>query len=226
MKRGLVLVEGQTEERFVNECLNPYLLAKGLVLATTIVKTKRVASGPDFKGGVARYGQVRGDLGRLLRDTDACVITTLFDYYALPRGFPGMANRPTGDARRRAEHVEAEWATVVGDSRFVPHLVLHEFEAWVYADPSRLEPWMFDDDAKVIAAIAAIAAEHQTPEDIDEGPHTAPSKRLLDVFPAYQKALHGPLAVDAIGIERMRAVCPHFAQWLSRLEIAAASDNH
>jgi hypothetical protein len=30
MKRGLVLVEGQTEERFVNECLGPYLLEKRL----------------------------------------------------------------------------------------------------------------------------------------------------------------------------------------------------
>lgn len=29
MKRGLVLVEGQTEERFVNECLAPYLLERG-----------------------------------------------------------------------------------------------------------------------------------------------------------------------------------------------------
>lgn len=54
MKCGLVLVAGQTEEAFVNECLNPYLQAKGLVLATTIVKTKRVASGPDFKGGPNR----------------------------------------------------------------------------------------------------------------------------------------------------------------------------
>jgi hypothetical protein len=198
----------------------PVLLPKGLFLAITVVKTRRVASGPDFKGGVARYGQVRGDLGRLLRDTNACVITTLFDYYGLPRDFPGMANRPTGAARRRVEHVEAAWAAVVADARFVPHLVLHEFEAWVYADPSRLEPWMFNDDPKVIAAIAAIAAAHPTPEDIDEGPQTAPSKRLLDVFPAYQKVLHGPVAVDAIGIDRMRAVCPHFAQWLSRLEIA------
>jgi hypothetical protein len=44
------------------------------------------------------------------------------------------------------EHVETAWAAAVGDRRFVPHLVLHEFETWVYADPSKLEPFMFDDD--------------------------------------------------------------------------------
>lgn len=59
MKRGLVLVEGQTEERFVNDCLAPYLLAQGLILERpTIVTTKRVVGGPQFKGGVRSYSKV------------------------------------------------------------------------------------------------------------------------------------------------------------------------
>lgn len=134
-----------------------------------------------------------------------------------------MKERPASEANDRVEHVETAWAASVGDARFVPHLVLHEFEAWVYAEPSCLESWMFDDDRKVITAIAAIASAHHTPEDIDEGPQTAPSKRLLAIFPAYQKTLHGPLVVSAIGIDRIRAVCPHFARWLSRLETVAAA---
>jgi hypothetical protein len=223
MKRGLVLVEGQTEERFVNECLAPYLLVKGLVLDSTIVRTKRVIGGAHFKGGVQSYGQVRRDLGLLLHDSNASLITTLFDYYGLPTDFPGMANRPAGAPKDRVDHVEAAWATSVGDVRFVPHLMLHEFEAWLYAEPSCLAPWMFDDDVKVIPTIAAVAARHQTPEDIDEGPQTTPSKRLLNAFTGYQKTLHGPLAVSAIGIDRIRAVCPHFAEWLGRLEAVAAA---
>jgi hypothetical protein len=224
MKRGLVLVEGQTEERFVNECLAPYLLDKGLILERpTIVATKRVAGGPNFKGGISSYGQVQRDLQRLLHDEHASIITTVLDYYALPKDFPGMRDRPAGSPRNRVKHVEAAWAAAVGDRRFVPHLALHEFETWVYADPSRLEPWMFDDDAKAIEAIAKIAAAYQTPEDIDDGPDTAPSKRLEKVF-NYQKLLHGPLAVSAIGIDRIRAVCPHFHQWLGRLEAAAGVD--
>jgi hypothetical protein len=224
MKRGLVLVEGQTEERFVNECLAPYLLAKGLILERpTIVATKRVAGGPNFKGGISSYGQVQRDLQRLLHDGHASIITTVLDYYALPKDFPGMRDRPSGSPRSRVEHVEAAWAATVADRRFVPHLALHEFETWVYADPSRLEPWMFDDDAKAIEAIAKIAAAYQTPEDIDDGPDTAPSKRLEKVF-NYQKLLHGPLAVSAIGIDRIRAVCPHFHQWFGRLEAPAGVD--
>ena len=223
MKRGLVLVEGQTEERFVNECLGPYFATQGLFLIATIVKTKRVVGAPHFEGGVASYGQVRRDLGLLLRDSDASVITTLLDYYALPSDFPGMRDRPDGSPTQRVAHVETAWAAAVADRRFVPHLALHEFEAWVYADPSRLEPWMFDDDATVIPRIAAIATAHPTPEDIDEGPTSAPSKRLRNVFAAYQKTMHGPLAVSAIGIDGIRAKCPHFAAWLQRLEILAAA---
>jgi hypothetical protein len=218
MRRGLVLVEGQTEERFVNECLAPYLLTKGLILERpTIVTTRRVAGGPNFKGSISGYGQVQRDLQRLLHDGHASVITTVLDYYALPKDFPGMPDRPAGAPRSRVEHVEAAWAAAVGDRRFVPHLALHEFETWVYADSSKLEPFMFDDDPGVIAAIARIADGHATPEDIDDGPMTAPSKRLRDVFAAYQKPLHGPLAVSAIGIDRIREVCPHFHRWLERV---------
>lgn len=31
MNLGLILVEGPTEEQFVNQCLGPYLLAKDLI---------------------------------------------------------------------------------------------------------------------------------------------------------------------------------------------------
>jgi len=223
MKQGLVLVEGQTEEQVVNSCLAPYFVARGLFLTPSIVKTKRVVGGSHFKGGVLGYSQVHRDLGFLLHNTGVSVVTTLLDYYALPKDFPGMATRPDGRPKDRVEHVESTWATSVGDRRFVPHLVLHELEAWVYASPPCLESWMFDDDEKVIAAITAIAAAHPTPEDIDEGPQSAPSKRLCNAFAAYQKTLHGPVAISAIGIDRVRAVCPHFAQWIDRLEAIAAA---
>ena len=221
MKRGLVLVEGQTEERFVDDCLAPHLLRLDLALAPTIVKTKRVIGGADIKGGVLSYGQVQRDLTLLLHDSGAAVITSLIDFYRLPGDFPGMKDQPAGSPQDRVSHVEAAWSRAVGDRRFVPHLVLHEFEAWIYADPSRLEPWMFDDDLNAVRMIAEIAAAHATPEDIDEGAETAPSKRLCRAFASYQKTLHGPLAVAAVGIDRVRAICPHFHSWLTQLEFIA-----
>ena len=41
-----------------------------------------------------------------------------------------------------------------------------------------------------------------TPEDINDDPETAPSKRVLRAYPAYRKPLDGTLAAQAVGIER------------------------
>jgi hypothetical protein len=222
MKQGQVLVEGQSEERVVDECLRPYFEARGLVLVPKLVGTKRTIGAAHHKGGVQSYGRVKRDLQRLLGNTGVSVVTTLLDYYALPADFPGMADRLARPApRSRVEHVEAAWAIEVRDRRFIPHIVLHELEAWVFADPSRLTPKMFNDDETAVAAIAAIARNHSTPEDIDDGRDTAPSKRLERVFPPYQKTLHGVEALNAIGVEGIRRACPHAAAWVDRLVAVA-----
>jgi Domain of unknown function (DUF4276) len=127
MKRGLLLVEGQTEERFVNECLGPHFATRGLFLTPKVVETRRPVGAARFKGGITSYGKVCRDLDRLLRDSHASVITTLLDYYAVPPDFPGMRDRPPGSAAQRIAHVETAWAATIADRRFVPHLALHEF---------------------------------------------------------------------------------------------------
>lgn len=216
MKKVHVLVEGQTEEVFVRDVLAAHLTERDIWPEPVIVKTKRVKSGGTFKGGVTSAAQVLGDVKRLLADTSAVAVTTILDYYALPSDFPGMASRPPGEPRARVEHVEAEMARAVGDSRFLPHLVFHEYEAWVYSAPE--DCGLVFDDATLPARLAEVAARCGGPERIDDGPETAPSKRPLDMFPGYQKTLHGPMAAGAIGLGRIRAACPHAAAWLDRLE--------
>jgi hypothetical protein len=63
-----------------------------------------------------------------------------------------------------------------------------------------------------------IRDEFPTPEDINDNSRTAPSKRVAGVFPSYQRALEGTLAARAVGVERMRQECPHFHEWVQRLE--------
>ncbi len=73
MKRCLILVEGQTEERFVKDLLAPSMQPLGLVVIPTVLKTKKVLRGPDFKGGVTSYAKIRSNLLPLLRDRSALV---------------------------------------------------------------------------------------------------------------------------------------------------------
>ncbi|MGF6883177.1 hypothetical protein ABH933_002704 [Nocardia sp. GP40] len=55
------------------------------------------------------------------------------------------------------------------------------------------------------------------PELINNDPATAPSKRLLRYQPGYVKVTEGPLAVAELGIDAIRAQCPHTDAWLAKL---------
>jgi Domain of unknown function (DUF4276) len=63
-----------------------------------------------------------------------------------------------------------------------------------------------------------IREDFPTPEDINDSPISAPSKCVLDIYPSYRKVIDGTLAVSAVGIETMRRECPHFRNWMQRLE--------
>lgn len=218
MEKILILVEGQTEETFVRNVLSPHLLGRGKHIISTLVVTKRVKSGPNFKGGVSSYNQVKRDLVRLLRDTSAKKITTMLDYYALPSDFPGWTNAPPLPPGARAQHLERAFATDIGDGRFLPYLSQHEFEALLFVDPPSAS-WVYGDNANVVEKLVAVrTAFGGQPEMINDGPTTAPSKRVEAAFPAYQKPLHGPLACEAAGLATLRASCPHFDRWISALE--------
>jgi hypothetical protein len=217
MKRVLILVEGQTEETFVRDVLAPHLHTRDIAPVPKLLVTKRIKSGGHFKGGAVSYTQVKGDLHRLLADTGAELITTMLDYYGLPDDVPGLADRPPGTCYQRVEHVERAFREDIEHPRFLPYLALHEFEALLFTDPTRCD-WVFSEATGLLESMQAIRASVTSPEEINEGPTTAPSKRLLKLFPGYQKTLHGPMAAGAQGLGPLRAACPHFHQWVSALE--------
>jgi hypothetical protein len=220
MKRALILVEGQTEERFVKDVLAPELYALDLFFEKpTLLVTKIVKDGPSFKGGVTSYSNFRRDIRPLLKNADA-LVTTLLDYYGLPADFPGMSDRPAGSPLDRVRHVEQAIAADLGSPRnFLPFLALHEFEAWLFSSPDELPRALTMMEKQ--PEFRAIRDAFASPEEIDDGPQTAPSKRIEALFPAYQKILHGPTTAKRIGLDRIRAECPHVQTWLQALETFA-----
>lgn len=220
MKRVLILVEGQTEERFVKDTLGPHLAAIGLAMTPTLLTTKCVKSGGTFKGGVTSFDKFAADTHRLLRGAgrDGCV-TTMLDYYRLPADFPGMDNRPHAlDYLLRVQHVQQAIAAYFDDRRLLPFLALHEFEAWLFSCAETLPNLL--DSAKHLQ-FGLICTGLQTPEQINERPGHNPAARIESLFPSYRKTLHGPTAAARIGLPLIRSRCPHFARWLERLEAFA-----
>jgi hypothetical protein len=213
-----LLVEGQTEETVVSTTIAPYLEDLGWYVDWSIIKTRRPAGGPAHRGGVSCWAHIERDVRLLLRDSSIAVLTTLLDYYAFPADAPGMADRPSGAAAAKVEHVERAMKAAIGDARFLPNLVVHETEAWVLAACEQLGS-LYGDPA-LVRKLRLEIDKAGGPELVNDGPSTAPSKRLLRHRPDYVKTLHGPLAIDDLGVLNLRGQCPHLDRWLTQLEVA------
>lgn len=213
MSRIYLLVEGQTEEAFVGELLTPHYARIGLYLTPIIVSTS-----PGHRGGVVSYAKIKPQIIRLCRQDARARVSTLFDLYALPADFPGKAGAgypANGTGVQKANYLEARLQQDINEPNFLPNLLVHEFEALLFTAPQKFAQWT--DDAEVVTALAS-AVQGSAPEDINDSPLTAPSKRVLAVMPEYQKTFHGPLIACEIGLDAMRLACPHFNAWLAKLE--------
>src|SRR5437762_10890478 len=147
--------------------------------------------------------------------------TTMIDLYAIHADFPGLAEaeKLRHAPQKRVEALEQAFAKDIGDGRFVPYIQLHEYEAYLFSDVTCFR-YFYDHHERQIAALKAIADGHATPELIDDGQHSAPSKRIIAELPDYEdaKSAVGPQVAELIGLDVIRRKCPHFAAWLSRLE--------
>nr|VFK20114.1 MAG: protein of unknown function (DUF4276) [Candidatus Kentron sp. LPFa]VFK34435.1 MAG: protein of unknown function (DUF4276) [Candidatus Kentron sp. LPFa] len=86
---------------------------------------------------------------------------------------------------------------------------------------------MFSDVAGLCAAkpgwerfqkeLTAIRKAYESPEHINGGDETHPSKRLEQILPKYSKTRHGPLAARRITLAAMERECAHFHGWMERL---------
>lgn len=213
-----ILVEGQTEETVVRDVFEPHLRTAGWWVSYSIVKTKRPAAGPSHRGGLSTWPKLEVDIRNLLGDSNLNVLTTLLDYYGFPSDAPGMPSRPAGTPYERVAHVEHELAAHFGDSRFRPHLVLHELEAWVFAANAELAELL--EDPSLADKLRRDVQSAGGPELVNDDPRTAPSRRLMQYRPGYSKVSDGPLAISEFGLPALRKQCPHLDEWLTRLGVA------
>jgi|tagenome__1003787_1003787.scaffolds.fasta_scaffold20988296_6 hypothetical protein len=225
-----LLVEGSTEEGFVNRVLAPHLGALNVFADARKIETSR-RRGRIYRGGIHSYEQVAKDLQRWMKEDDRpdAWFTTMLDLYALPDEFPVFtdAGHET-DPYRRISRLEAAFGAAIDHRRFIPYIQLHEFEALLLTEPRHLD-WFFIEPThqQAIDRLVAMAETYESPELIDDGPQTAPSKRIIAELPAYAglKATVAPDVVAKIGLERLRGRCAHFGQWLATLEsLSTAQD--
>jgi Domain of unknown function (DUF4276) len=218
MTRVYILVEGQTEEAFINELLTSRYAENNLFLTPIIISTS-----PRYRGGMTRYAKIKGQIEKLCRQDAGAYVTTMFDLYALPNDFPGKLSPEysrLASGRDKAMFLEAKLANDINLTNFIPNLLVYEFEALLFSQINSFNEWIDDDDA--LQPLRDICGTTK-PEDINDDPQTAPSKRILSAMSNYQKTVHGPLIALDIGLDVIRSSCPHFDDWLKKIEAKGRS---
>ncbi len=117
---------------------------------------------------------------------------------------------------RISQAVQSQMGNTYYKSRFVPYLMMYEFEALLFSDcksffhrigrPELIEKFQRNRD------------QFANPEEIDETHNQTPSQRLQALVESYEKPILGTLAVLNIGLNQIRTKCPNFSRWMDKPE--------
>ena len=209
MIRVHIFCEGQTEDTFVREVMRPHFERLNIVINPIILRTSK-----ESKGGVVSYGKVKHQVVQKCKQDNTSYVTTLIDYYALPKDFPAFAK--TADSITNIKAATAAIQKDIGQTNFIANLVAHEFEGLLFSLPQAFANWFDNDD--VVDELTKIREQFLSPEHINDGSQTAPSKRILKVCHNYDKVAHGSLISLDIGLDTIQHQCPVFNQWILQLE--------
>ncbi len=210
MIRVNVFVEGQTEETFLRELLVPYFSPANIHLNAILVRTSSRG-----KGGIVNYAKIRPQLHNKCTEDRGSYVSTMFDLFRLPNDFPGGGEAAKiSDPLQRACHLEKCMEQDLQHGNFFANLIVHEFEGLLYSEPNCFSGWF---DGNAVQTLCKEREGFLSPEHINDGPETAPSKRVLRACSKYEKPLHGALIALSIGLDRIRAECRHFDSWLTRI---------
>lgn len=213
MKQIAVVVEGQTEQQFVEQILAPRLLPLDVSIKAIISKTKRTATG-SYRGGGdwSSYAEI---LARLAQQPHWALVTTMIDLYAYPHNAPGKDCHPNG------EHIAGDCVDLRQDAirrqispnsqTLRPFIMMHEFETLVIASGSSQSAVL--GDTKVPAQFFRIIQEAGSAELVNDGPQTAPSKRVARIIKGYSKTIDGIAIINDGAFDELLSACPRFAAW-------------
>lgn len=218
MKRIVFIVEGDTEIIFIQKCVMPYLYGKGFsnpMHAQKMLTNRKM----NKKGGNVGFEYLKNEIARVAA-TKNVLITTFLDFFRLPTDFPGY----TIDSHKISEieqAVKENISEIMDTTCFLPYIQRHEIESLMYTSMDGFDI-VVDDDVS-LKKLQRIIDQYPNPEDINGGAETAPSKRLLNIFP-YEKTADAELILEVLEVEDIRAKCPRFDAWMEKLEEGLRND--
>lgn len=209
MIRLAIAVEGETEEEFVKRVLAEHLRGHGVEPFPIL---------PHGRGGNISVARLAPAMAELIWSFD--FVTSLVDFY----GFKEKGGATPGELEQRInQEVRSRIRQSWDESRVFAYVQRHEFEGLLFSDTSRFGAVLDDIPGNTLDALRAIRRQFATPEDINDSPATAPSKRIAELIPHYDKRVHSPEVAMTTGLGIIRQECVGFDGWLTRLESLGGS---
>lgn len=214
MKRLIIICEGPTEQEFCMEVLGGELAKRDVYVEAPLIKHSH--------GGIVPWATIKRQILKHLQEKDAYV-SMLVDYYGIKEqfGFPGWdESLRIIDKTERLHFLLEKMEEDLPETlryRFIPYIQMHEFEGLLFSDVHAFLN-SFEENEIKIEDLQAAADAFESPEMINNSPETAPSKRLIDAIPDYDKIVFGNCVAMDIGLEKIREKCPLFNEWVEKLE--------
>lgn len=215
----IVFAEGQTEEQFIKRTVAPALRYLDIHIRPQTLKTSKDAS-----GGAVSFDRLKFNARNALRQYPNAVLTTFIDLYKLDTDFPKfLESSKKPDLYQKVDSLEVALHSAIVEyvgcrpERFIAHIQPYEYEALLFSDVDALvntDPNWSNYRTKLLK----IRNNAESPEHINDGHDTKPSKRLeTELSPKYKKTLHGPLAAEKITLPTIERECRHFREWMQKL---------
>ncbi|MGD9624261.1 MAG: DUF4276 family protein [Arcobacter sp.] len=206
MIRIAISVEGQTENEFCKKVLTPFFRTHNIEMTPIIIATSKDKCGRKHKGGCVNIDRIKSEIEKLLPNYD--YVTTFYDFY-------GFSNRPTNNI----DELERIIFELFSDRKFMPYIQKYEFETLLFSKPEYFEEYFGND--KISKAMKIMIDEKIDIELINDSPHTAPHKRLEQLFEIenerYDKVFHGEGIAHDIGLSEIRNNAKRFNNWIEKL---------
>jgi len=222
MIRLHIIVEGETEKEFVDEVLMPELCPLGIIPDARCVETSRKGGRKYSGGGINRhYIRLKNDIMNWIkedRNADAR-FTMMIDFYRLAPDFPGYEeSRKQKTVQDQVKILETRFFEEINYYRFIPYIQIHEFEALLFTEPKKFAS-IYPNRQAQIQQLIDIRSQFSSPEEINQGFETAPSKRIKAILPEYDKKIAGSLIALEIGLKKLCDENQDFKEWIEKLKV-------
>lgn len=216
MIRGVYIIcEGQTEEEFVNGILRPYFNSHQIYDVRPILMT----TSKGHKGGDVNYDRLKFNIDKLLKSETDILVTTFIDFFRLKSDFPKYEDALAIQNKfHKVDYLEKALADAINNPRFIPYIQLHEFESLLFAAKNGFEFLPDVNEANLNSLLLAVD-EKDNPEELNDGELTAPSKRLEQLIPGFDKnkPFYGGIIAEVNTIEAILERCLRFRAWVETL---------